>query len=315
MCQHIYRFLLIWLLAALAHATPDTNQFQAQYDQDIKAIFQKLEQQHFKTYGAKIDYVSQQFLGKPYLLFALGEGSNSPFNQRPLYRSDYFDCETLVDTTLAIARAQNFEDFKRHINAIRYQKDIPSFMGRNHFISLDWNHNNEKKAYIKNITQEIQQDHALFKTASAYIDKPNWYQHLGKIRIFLPQATPAKVDEQLQKLRSLGVLTQGADVEIDYLPIAVFFNAKQEANIALFKQIPQGSILEIVRPNWDMRKAIGTNLHVSHLGFVIWKNDKVYFRNASSIHQVVEDVSLIDYLSNIRHSKTIKGVHLEQPLP
>lgn len=315
-CQQIYRFLLIWLLAITAHATPVTNQFQAQYDQDIQTILQKLEHQHFNTYGEKIDFISQQFLGKPYLLFALGEGGNNLFNQRPLYRSDFFDCETLVDTTLAIARSKNFSDFKRHIIAIRYQKDMPSFLGRNHFISLDWNKNNQSKGYIKDITQTIQsRGQTITKTAIAFIDKPNWYQHLSKNRIYLPEATPTKIDEQLQKLKAMGVLTQAQHSKIDYLPTSIFFNAQGDAQLELFKQIPNGSILEIVRPNWELKKEIGTNLHVSHLGFVIWKDHKVYFRNASSLHQKVEDESLIDYLRKTLDSKTIKGIHLELPLP
>lgn len=316
MCQQIYRVLLIYILAALAHATPVIDQFQAQYDQDIQAILHKLEQQHFKSHGEKIDFISQQFLGKPYLLFALGEGSNNPFNQRPLYRTDYFDCETLVDTTLALAKAKNFDDFKQHINAIRYQKNIPSFMGRNHFISLDWNPNNEKKGYISNMTQEIKLEHrAVFKTASAYINKPNWYQHLTKNRLYLPTAVPAKVAEQLQKIRNMGILTEGQDVEIDYVPTTAFFNADGQARLTVLEQIPNGSILEIVRPNWNLQKEIGTNLHVSHLGFVIVKQGKTYFRNASSQHQVVEDELLIDYLRKTLDSSTIKGIHLERPLP
>ena len=316
MCQHIYRALLICLLAALAHATPVNEQYQAEYDRDIQAIFQQIKQQHFKSYAEKIDFISQQFLGKPYLLFALGEGNNSPFDQRPVYRTDYFDCETLVDTTLALAKSRNMNDFKQHINAIRYQHNIPSFMSRNHFISLDWNSNNQQKGYIRNITQNIKHQHrAIFKTASAYINKPNWYQHLSKARLYLPTATPAKIDEQLQKLRAMGILTQGQDVVIDYVPTTAFFNANGEANQAILEQIPNGSILEIVRPNWHLQHIIGTNLHISHLGFVILKKGKPYFRNASSLHNIVNDELLIDYLHKTLESPSIKGIHLERPLP
>nr|WP_277619301.1 N-acetylmuramoyl-L-alanine amidase-like domain-containing protein [Legionella norrlandica] len=79
--------------------------------------------------------------------------------------------------------------------------------------------------------------------------------------------------------------------------------------------MPNGAIIEIVRPNWDLRKEIGTALNISHLGFAIWINDKLYFRQASSQYGKVIDVPLIDYLDKARSSPTIKGINIQVVLP
>ncbi|WP_048875613.1 N-acetylmuramoyl-L-alanine amidase-like domain-containing protein [Candidatus Coxiella mudrowiae] len=55
----------------------------------------------------RIVFISNQFLGKPYLPGALGEGEEGQFDetplyQTPLYRTDYFDCLTLVNTVCAL---------------------------------------------------------------------------------------------------------------------------------------------------------------------------------------------------------------------
>ena len=79
----------------------------------------------------------------------------------------------------------------------------------------------------------------------------------------------------------------------------------------LFKQIPDGAIIEIVRPNWDLTQTIGTHLDISHIGFVFWKHQALYFRQASSIYKKVVDVPFVDYLSQALKSSTIKGINIQ----
>ena len=79
-----------------------------------------------------------------------------------------------------------------------------------------------------------------------------------------------------------------------------------------FQQIPNAAIIEIVRPNWDLTKEIGTHLNVSHIGFAIWKNKTLYFRQASSIHHQVIDTPLTSYLYDaLKNSETIKGINIQ----
>ena len=83
----------------------------------------------------------------------------------------------------------------------------------------------------------------------------------------------------------------------------------------VFSQISNGAIIEIVRPNWRLTEKIGTNLHVSHLGFVFTGiNNDIVFRHASSDKGKVVEVSLIDYLRNCLSSKTIQGINVLVPI-
>ena len=102
---------------------------------------------------------------------------------------------------------------------------------------------------------------------------------------------------------------------IPYIPLSVLFDNAGQANMHLFKQIPNAGIIEIVRPNWDLTKQIGTHLNVSHLGFAIWINNVIFFREASSEHHQIIDVPLIDYLRAAQKSPTIKGINIQIALP
>ncbi len=79
----------------------------------------------------------------------------------------------------------------------------------------------------------------------------------------------------------------------------------------LFKQIPNGAIIEIVRPNWDLTKQIGTHLNISHLGFAFWQQGNLIFRHASSEARQVTETPFIHYLKKAKKSPTIKGINIQ----
>ena len=99
------------------------------------------------------------------------------------------------------------------------------------------------------------------------------------------------------------------------MPLTKLFNQSGEPHICLFDQIPSGGIIEIVRPNWDLREKIGTCLNVSHLGFVFRRGKDLIFREASLLLKQVCDVALIDYLRTYLNSTSVKGIHIEAVLP
>ncbi len=263
--------------------------------------------------SARIAHISEQFLGKPYLLGALGEGPTGTFDQAPLFRTDAFDCETFVDTVLALALTNNPEKEPQLINQIRYQNAHISFLFRNHFTCLDWNKNNQRQGFLKDITPTFQDTshHPVAQLATAVIDKPSWYQHLPLSTIRVTKLNENERAVRLQTLKQAGAALAVCTSDISYLPLTALMNKQGEANQALFNQIPQGAIIEIIRPNWDLQDAIGTHLNVSHMGFAIWKNHTLFFREASSIAHQVVDIPLINYLQDARKSPTIKGINIQ----
>ena len=258
----------------------------------------------------RIQWFSQQFMGKPYHLGPLGEGDKGLYDQSPLYRTDAFDCQTYVETVVALSLAKNLETFKKKINAIRYQNPTPSYLNRNHFMSLNWLPNNTQKGFIKDISTTLvnKQNEPVFKTAIANIKKGAWLQKKTLNDIKIKNSSLKR--KRLDALKKLSPQFSTQQAKINYIPFDALFDKNKRPNLYLFKQIPSGSIINIVRPNWQLEKLIGTNLNVSHLGFAIIKNKQLYYREASLIEKKVIDVLLIDYLKNYLDSPTIKGINI-----
>lgn len=305
--------LLVLTLAV--HANPNEQAKQATVA--VEQLYHDISKLPNSNISARLHYISQYFLGKPYLLGALGEGAQGHYDQYPKYRTDAFDCETYVDTVLALALAQNSKGFEQCIDKIRYRDGQPVFTARNHFTELDWNINNQKQGLVKDITLSIhnKEKQPIAKIASAWIDKPAWYAHFNEDKIRLITSDNQQRAQKLRALKAEGKQLGRRLATIPYLPLDQLFSPSGQANQSLFAQIPNGAIIEIVRPNWDLRQQIGTCLNVSHLGFAFWEGRTLMFYQASSQYGQVVVVPLISYLADARNSPTIKGINVQIVLP
>jgi hypothetical protein len=293
------------------------NPSETNTNKTLQQLYHSLNSKPIPDMPSRLETISAQFLGKPYLLGALGEGASGDYDQFPLYRTDAFDCETLVDTVLAVAFTNNPGQFKHCINQVRYREGHVSFIDRNHFTCLDWNQNNQRQGFIKDITATIRNQHnqPVVKFADALVNKPSWYAHMTTKNIRLNNASPTKQAQRLQALKREGSQLATKVSTTPYIPFTALFDKSGNANQYLFKQIPNAAIVEIIRPNWDLTKEIGTHLNVSHLGFVFWKKGTLIFRQASSNYNAVVDVPLIEYLRNALKSPTIRGINIQVVLP
>ena len=293
--------------SAFSHAEEDQIIYQLYHRLDIKPI----------PMATRLDHISQLFLNQPYEGNALGEGADARYDQGPIYRTDAFDCETYVDTVLAIALAPDFSHFTQCIKKIRYANGDVSFTKRNHFASLDWNKNNQRVGILKDITTTLinQKGEPAAFFAKTLINKPEWYKQLDKERIRLPHASPKEQSKRLKALRLEGKHFKVEPVSTPYIPLTALFNQHGKPNQALFDQIPNGAIIEIIRPNWNLTTRIGTRLNISHMGFVFRKEGELRFRHASFVKKKVSDMSFIDYLEQARTSPTIRGINIQIVLP
>jgi len=257
--------------------------------------------------------MSRLFLNKPYYLGALGEGLSGQYDQYPLYRVDVFDCLTFVETVLALSLADNLDSFKQNMKSIRYQKGRVSFVMRNHFTDLDWNNNNQRQGILKDITMTLhnERQQSIAKATRAEINKPAWYQHFSENKIRLADPSSVEQHKRLSELKKRGQQLSSQTATIHYIPLTALFDHAGKPNHYVFQQIPDGAIVEIIRPNWDLTAVIGTHLNVSHLGFAFWHKKILMFRNASAIQGRVVDQPLIAYLSDARSSPTIKGINIQ----
>lgn len=309
--------LLISLIFLLVSQQASSEPTPQEVNQELLKLYHSLPANLNSDMSARLDTISALFLGKPYILTSLGEGHANRFDQVTLYRLDGFDCETYVTSVLALALAQSPEGYKQCLRRLRYKNAQVSFINRNHFTSLDWNIGNQQQGYVQDITANFKDENKqpVAQMASALIDKPSWYAHLPLSRIRLIPDNPEEQAKRLKELQRLGAKLPKTQANILYIPLTALFDNEGKANQTLFKQIPDASIIEIIRPNWDLQKQIGTRLNVSHLGFAFWQNGQLIFREASSEYGKVVDVPLIDYLRDALSSPTIKGINVQIVLP
>jgi len=248
----------------------------------------------------RIINLSAAFLNVPYHLEPLGEGLDGKYNQNPLYRFDQFDCETYVDTVMALALANDENNFKNTINQIRYKKGLVDFTARNHFTSADWIASNSKNYFISDLTARIAGNET--RESHVFINRKNWYQHLPIERIQIPGLTDQQRQEKLQQLHAEYQTVKNNMAVIDYIPLKLLLTK----NDAILKKIPNGAVIFLVVKDPSLNRKIGTQNNISHMGFAIWKDNQLYLRAASSLHQHVMDAPLLPYLGS--QGRTLLGI-------
>ncbi len=284
------------------------------YDQAIEKLYANHPGSRGASIATRVETDSTYFLGQPYLLGALGEGPNGQFDKRPLYRSDAFDCVTYVATIVALANSRNLQEFKKVMPKVDYKNGKVTYVNRNHFMSVDWNKNNEHDGYVQDITYKFldRNGEPIAQVANTIINKPEWYNR--KLADNIKSLKPLSSQQQatlLTELRDQGKQLQKEKSVLLYLPLTKLFDKQGQANNYIFNQIPSGSIIEIVRPNWDREKIMGTRVNVSHLGLAIRTKQGLMYREASSLEHKVVDEPLTEYLKGYLNSPTIKGINVQ----
>ncbi|OGT27047.1 MAG: hypothetical protein A3I77_02345 [Gammaproteobacteria bacterium RIFCSPLOWO2_02_FULL_42_14] len=247
--------------------------------------------------------ISRSFLGKPYVAGAQGEGERGEFDRAPLFRFDAFDCVTYVNNVLALSLSHSPAEFEKKLLQINYYDADPKFEKRFHFMSADWNLQNQKNKIIRDVTNEIfdEKKNCVAIVAEGEIDKSSWFLKKSENECGTRADFLKRVSEKFKM----------EWVRLPYLPLTQLFDTKKNPNEFIFSQIPHESIIEIVRPNWDLRDKIGTRLHVSHVGFGIREKNKLLFRHASSEAGCVGEIALVDYLKKYLDSPTVRGINVQ----
>ncbi|MCR9192918.1 MAG: DUF1460 domain-containing protein [Gammaproteobacteria bacterium] len=300
----------VFNLAQAAPASFCAAGFHSKTKQQLRQIYSKAPNHAHTTMTDRITYYSDLFLNKPYILTSLGEGPNGEFDQAPLYRFDGFDCQTYVETVLALAQSDTPQHFQFCLRHIRYQEGHIDYIQRHHFTAPDWNNDNQKLGFLEDVTLRIldKNHHRVARYAKTTIEPAAWYQHFTTSQIRL--CTTGSPQKQLQQLQKRTQHLANTTFSQPYIPTETLLN-----DDSLLPQIPNISVIEIVRPNWDLTRAIGTHLNVSHLGIAIREHGVLYFYQASTIGKKVQKAPLIDYLKHIQDSPTIRGIHIQRILP
>jgi hypothetical protein len=115
--------------------------------------------------SALVARVARTFVGRPYLANTLNEakpvGAPSPDDAEPLVcRLDAFDCVTLVESSLAIARAvaadrPDWPGFQKELERLRYRDGRrEGYASRLHYFS-EWIADNERRGLLQDLTPSL----------------------------------------------------------------------------------------------------------------------------------------------------------------
>lgn len=281
--------------------------------EQLAAFIDEAASQIYASFTERLAYFCALFLDKPYELSPLGEGEQGRFDQSPLMRFDAFDCLTYVNLVLALSFSKNSDEVKTYVLKLNYYDAIPTYINRFHFMSLDWNVQNQKNGFVCDVTNTIRNESGEVIAAHAIteIDKRAWFQKhtTSQFKICDFDDAPKRLQYLHDKANDYAPQLQG----LHFLPLEKLFDAKGRPLNFIFNQIKDGCIIEIVRPSWDLREKIGTRLHVSHLGFVFWASGELFFYHASQKEGKVARVLLSDYLHDCLDSPTISGINLQLP--
>ncbi|HEY6911741.1 MAG TPA: N-acetylmuramoyl-L-alanine amidase-like domain-containing protein [Myxococcales bacterium] len=262
------------LAALLLLATaPVLSLSEAQLDSTIART-------HERPFPERIAELSRLFVGVPYGEFPLGDGQRPP-EPGPLFRTDAVDCQTYVETVLAMANARSLDQARAILDDIRYADGQPSFETRNHFTEAQWLPVNSQKGYL---VDEVPRLDRRAPAETLELVRSEWSQVPA-----LKRLAPANIPDGRYTVR--------------YLPL--------DQVTARVKDIVPGSILMVVREPDPSRV-----VRITHMGFLLKDKRGWVVRHASTgkEHAVVDE-PLAEFVERQREYKKWKvvGFALAQP--
>jgi hypothetical protein len=217
---------------------------------------------------------SALLLGTPYAKEPLGEGDAR--HPEPRLRLDRMDCQTFVETAIALGEAVDEAQLRAALDDVRYGS-TPAYDNRNHFMMSQWVPRNTAKGYLRDVTAELFPD---AKVASKVVTAQSWAARWPKTIQLPPDKVP------------LG------EHRLAFVPLAEI-SAAQE-------RIPAGTLLVWVRaesPRYPDR--------VTHLGFLVRNGDQVFLRHESDVYHRVVDEPLAHFIArNSRYEWKVLGASL-----
>lgn len=261
------------------------------YDQDMIEVIDHCLL--CSDFSSRLRAICQYFKGRPYQLWCVGDGERGKFNQKPQYRTDYFDCMTYMNTCLALAFSKDILSFKTNYRQIQYRQG-ECWFERNYFFESDWVSHNQRQGFISRSSADVS---SLLKkpiySASTIIDKPAWIRCHQLKDIFLLNYSDQVAHDRLSHLHAGA---SSYEPEENYLPYVALGDLLNSSLKCVLNMPPQ--VVAMVRPNWQVEDLIGTRLNVSHVGLLL--PDKAgerwcFFHASSDLSRVVE-VDFIEYL-------------------
>jgi hypothetical protein len=227
--------------------------------------------------GNLVVEIGRFFLGTPYKAGIL----EVPDKEKMMVNLSSFDCTTLVETVLALARCSfqgkiSSSEFRKTLKFIRYrQGTICGYSSRLHYFT-DWLRDNEKKKILKDASRQFD--------AEAQLKKINY------MTVHRTSYPALKNEDEFQK-------TLLVEKNISRKVFHIISKDKVSAQRA---KIQNGDIIAFATDQ--------EGLDVAHVGFACWQGKNLHLLHASSKEGcvVISKKTLVAYLkSNKKYSGII----------
>jgi hypothetical protein len=222
-------------------------------------------------------HVSARFLGTPYLVSPLGEGSG--VDPDPTFRADAVDCLTFVEQSMALSLARDESEVGSLLERIRYAS-TPVYEDRNHLMEAQWLPNNVRKGFVLDVTRRYGGEDTV--RVQKVLTSLTWKSRSSQALTLPPERQPQ------------GTFT------LNMLPL--------ERILDHARQIPSGTILVVLREDLPLKAT-----RITHLGFVVQKGKRTWLRHAArNRYGRVVDEDLESFLArNAKYDKwRVTGVSL-----
>jgi len=251
---------------------------------------------------ARVITLSAVFLGVPYVLDPAGEGPDGLVDRDPTMPLDRMDCQTYVETVLALARARHADEVWPELRAIRYRDGLVSFERRHHFPEVDWIPANVARGVLREVTADVAGPHGL-SVASTRITRPAWFRALAT------SPTQARNDHLRRAPLARRELERIAAESQETMGTVLYVGKAALADPEVVTRIPNGAVVLVVRPRTNLYGRVGSRQNIAHMGFAVRTPDGLMYRHASSTRRrAVIDRPFSEYLHAMAKTKTFAGL-------
>ena len=230
--------------------------------------------------------VAKTFLGVPYVAGTLEKEGE----ERLVIDEKQLDCTTFVELSVArwLVAQSDTVSFEREVQHLRYRGgEVDGYLSRLHYFT-DWVAENELRGVWREL--EPEEGEPIWRcdtlTLSFMSKHPQSYPYL--------KAHAWAVDSMKR-------------IEAQYAERVIHYIGKEYLNLPPEKlPIRDGDILALVTTI--------DGLDVTHLGFAVWRDDKLHLMHASMTHKrvVIDERTLYDYLQT---RSSCPGVRVVRLLP
>ena len=228
--------------------------------------------------------VASRYLGVPYMAGTL----EVPGEERLVINEQGVDCTTFVELSVArwMADRNDTLSFERGVQQLRYRDGVvDGYLSRLHYFT-DWVVENSRRGVWHELT--------------SFGNKVVWQSDTLALTFMSehPQSYPY-LKENAWAVDSMRAIEQR------YAHFPIYYIGKEWLNLSP-EELPicDGDILALVTTI--------EGLDVTHLGFAVWKDDKLHLMHASMKHGkvVIDERTLYDYLKERKNCPGVRVVRL-----